>query len=274
MLKLILTSFFFIIFTSAIAQTYEKEYVTLFAYEVKQVDDFIDRFNGKDSTLFRLYYKKHNSEKQLTREQLIKSLFNGEGKNWNYNDINAFISTVNNKDKPQFLNFFDNKWYAKLNCSVTWKGKPRTATLKLKVEKDENGGFKWIITGVNAKFLLSLLSKGDNKNYVSFKLPAPRDSTTSLDPSSNDTEFMNIDRVSSDKVNISNYFYKSDTYKDQLPLFVTECLNGHLVIDQVNSIHYYFDQIKGWSFEIKQYNRRTKNSGWLISSLVKVNAGE
>jgi len=103
---------------------------------------------------------------------------------------------------------------------VTWKGQLKTVNLTLKVEKDANGGFKWIIVGVDAHFLETMMIKANQKNYISFTLPKSVDSTTSLPPSSNGLQFMNIDQVSSDKKNISNYFYKTDSYKDALPFLL------------------------------------------------------
>jgi len=82
MKKTALTILFSIICYIGIAQTYEKEFSSLFTYQVKQVDEFIDRFNGTDSTFIH-YYETHNPGKTLSREQLIKGLFNSENKNWN-----------------------------------------------------------------------------------------------------------------------------------------------------------------------------------------------
>jgi hypothetical protein len=271
MMKIFFTSIFILMSSCLMAQGYEKEYATLFAYEVKQVDEFIDRFNGADTDFIK-YYESHNPGRKLDREHLIKGLFNTESKSWNLTEVNEFIKTVNDVNrKPMLLDFYGDNWYAKVNCAVKWKGQPKTVTLKLKVEKTENGSFKWIVAGVEAPFLESLIVKGDKKGYISFKLPAPRDSTIALSSASSGTDFMDIDRASNDKKNISNYFYKSDTYNDELPLFVNECLNGHLSISQVNTITYCFSQIKGWYFETRQYNRQTKNSGWLIGLLVKTN---
>ena len=272
MTKYFLAVLFILCITSNIkAQTYEKEYVTLFAYQVKQINEFIERFNDDDSTLIRLYYKKYNPTRELTREQLIKSLFNAEKKNWDFKQINKFIDTVNNKFSPMKLNMFGDNWYVKLNCPVTYKGTPTTATLTLKLVLISSEIYKWVISGVNAPFLRP---KSGVKISDTFRFPAPQDSTTALNSVSNAIDFMNIDQVSTDINNISNYFLMADHYKDDLPLFVNECLKGHIIINSPNSTAYYFAQIPGWLLEIKRFNRRSKNSGWLISALVKTSSAK
>lgn len=246
------------------AQNYEKEFETLFAWEVKQVDEFIERFNNMDNTLIRQYSKKVDPLKELDREKLIKSLFNAENKNWDFNDVSNFINQVNNETEPVLLNFYDNDWYAKVDCSVRWKGKAEKATLILKIDGRDNGSSKWVITGVQANFLQPAMSS------AKIQIPASQDTTISLNPMSHATDFMNLDLVTKDKQNIANYFKPSAGNNQLLAVFMNECLQNRLVIDKANSISYHFLQVDGWAFEIQQFNRQTKNSGWLINKLLKV----
>ncbi|MNC99778.1 hypothetical protein D3C83_181740 [compost metagenome] len=39
----------------------------------------------------------------------------------------------------------------------------------------------------------------------------------------------------------------------------------------VRDVKFHFFQIDGWYFELAQFNRPGYNTGWLISSLVKIN---
>lgn len=266
--RICLVFIFLLCFARTQAQSYEKEYVTLFTFQVKQINEFIERFNNDDSTLVKLYYKQNNPSKVPTREQLIKSLFNAEKKNWNYQEINNFIDTVNNKINPLKLHLLGDNWYVKLVCPIYYKNVAKTATLTLKLQPVKDGIYKWVITGVSAPFLNTLKT---GKKYDKFQLPTPEDNTTALNSISNAIDFMDIDKVSEDLTNISNYFERRTSYKDDLPVFVEECLKGHLKITSPNRIGYYFTQIPGWLLEIKRFNRRTRNSGWLISALVKVN---
>ena len=43
----------------------------------------------------------------------------------------------------------------------------------------------------------------------------------------------------------------------------------------VEEVKFHFFQVKGWYFEISEFNRSGYNTGWLISNLVKLkNDGE
>jgi hypothetical protein len=269
MYKYIIMLFLVFSTTCGFAQSYEKEFETLFAWEVKQMDEFIERFNNNDKTLLKLYNQKLDPSVQFTREKMIKGLFNTENKSWNFTDIQNFINAVTDKQNPYYLKFYGDNWWAIVNCKVTWKGKPEDAILTLQIQKQPNGGSKWVITGVNAKFLHQqrLADSVAGKPYP--KLPEPKDATVSLNPSSHSTDFMNIDQVSRNKANTGSYFIHRSSYYDELPLFANEIAKSQLLINRVSAISYRFTHVAGWSFDVQQYNRQTKNSGWLINKLSK-----
>ena len=253
------------------AQDYEKEYVTLFAWEVKQIDEFIERFDDKDSTLIKLYNQKHNPSVPLTREKLIKSLFNAERKDWNYPEIIDFIREVQDKEHPQYLDLDKDDWFASLNCTVAWKGKAEKALLRLVIQKDLIGGYKWVIADVDAKFLNSGGANGATTTDTSQPvLPGAMDADAALNPMSHATDFLNLDMITREPRNIANYIVKSDRYGNDFCLFIKEILDDHLKLLTVNTITYDFLQIKGWDIQIQQFNRPGKNSGWLISKLTKL----
>jgi hypothetical protein len=53
-------------------------------------------------------------------------------------------------------------------------------------------------------------------------------------------------------------------------LFIAECQKKNIKVLGVTAIKYSFFQIKGWEIVIEQFNRQTKNSGWLIGKLNKI----
>lgn len=249
---------------SATAQSYAKEDDIIFLWQVKQINEFMERFNKDEKTELIQYYKKQSPPVTFARERLIKSLFNSEDKNWNYNDITNFIEQADDTIRPQCLDFLGNKWNAIVKCRVAYKGKPETIIFTLQVQKLPAGASKWLITGADAGFL-----KHSDASQDIIKIPEPRDPTVALSPSSNGTDFLDIDKVSSDKVNIRNFFLQADIYKDDVPLVESEILKGHLIIKHAISIIYDIKQIPGWDMRIEQYNRHSMNSGWLISKLTR-----
>jgi hypothetical protein len=233
-----------------------------FAWEVKQIDEFIERFNA-DSTLIQDFNQKQNIGK-LSRTSLIKSLFNYERKDWNFTELTAFLHQVDNRTAPVLLYFTDDKWFANVTCSVTQDGKPKTVMLKLKIQKMPAQSFKWVIFDAEANFL-------SEAGKVTQPVLTPAvDKNAFLNPMSHSLNFFNLDMMTLDTRNISNYIATNADYTNDLGAFVSQCMSHRIKVIGVKSVTYSFLQIKGWDMEIQQYNRPTKNSGWLISKLIKL----
>ena len=235
-----------------------------FAWEVKQIDEFIERFDNTDSTLIQTYNLKHKIA-PLTRSNLIKSLFNFSRTDWNFKELDMFLKQVDNKTSPVYISFFDDKWFANVSCSVIWDGKPKTVMLKLKVLR-QGSSTKWVIFDADAKFL----SQGHTDRAPQPVVPKAVDENAFLNPMSHSLNFFNLDMVSIDTKNIANYLAPSSDYSNDFSLFITECISHRLKIVSVKNVTYSFLQIKGWDIEIQQFNRSTKNSGWLIDKLIKL----
>jgi len=254
----------------AFSQSVNNDYESDFAWHVKQVDEFIERFNNNDKTLIKLYNKKHNPVISLTREKLLKSLFNASDKNWDINEITNFIKDVTNKKKQVYLDFFDKGWCAKLICLVNWKGKPERVVLTLKIKKYPDGSSKWVIAAVSANFLKQQWLTDSLAGHTLAAIPAAKNHSTSLHPFSHSASFSNITQVSKDKTNIENYLETpvSNTNRELLT-FANEIINNRLQIKHAESLTYEFHQVKGWTFEVSQFERQSQNSGWLISKLTR-----
>ena len=127
-------------FFSLHAQIWQQEH--RFALQVKQVDEFIERFNGDSATLLVKYQNEHFSDKPLDRIALIKTLFNQQNPRWDYVEIEDFIDAVTGGAYPVRLDFFDTDWYARLNCQVKYKGKLHNIVLTLNIQREANQASK------------------------------------------------------------------------------------------------------------------------------------
>ncbi|MCF6130907.1 hypothetical protein [Flavobacterium wongokense] len=250
------------------AQAFETEFETNFAWEVKQVDEFIERFNDADHTLIKDYNKKF-TKSPLTREALIKSLFDSKRSDWNYEEVMTFITQVTNEEDPEYLDFNNENWYAKVSCNLKWKGKLQKAVLKLNIRNLANGGCKWVLTDIEADFLKLKNPDGTKVVVVQPQIATPTDFRKFLNPISHTNDFLEIDKISEDAADLGYYVDKSEKYSDSMCLFIAECRQNNIKILHANSIVYTFSQIKGWQIEIRQFNRQSRNSGWLISKLIK-----
>jgi hypothetical protein len=73
-----------------------------FIYEVKEIDEFFERFNDDPGSFIRGVYRIHHVKFNLDRRRLIKSLFNHEYRSWDTVMINKFISGLQT-NKIQFI---------------------------------------------------------------------------------------------------------------------------------------------------------------------------
>lgn len=231
-----------------------------FAFQVKQIDEFIERFNGESNTLINQYLTQNFPDEPLNRESLLKTLFNQADQSWDLEMIQAFIKEVDHNRKPVSINYYDDDWYVTLDCKVLYKGAPEKVNLTLAVEKEPDNAAKWVIRGVQADFLCIR----DPKEEAC--LPEPLNNNLLLNPASHGTDFINLNQVFDHRKNFNSYIHKN-FQTDVLTLFVHEIVNANLAFDHIESIRYHFLQVKGWAFTVSKFKRDSQNSGWLIDRL-------
>ncbi len=226
-------------------------------FEVKQIEDFIDRFNFSPQSSFINYYTKKYPNAKLNRMDLIKTLFYREGiKKKSLDTLKRFLALVANPKQPSYLSFYEKNWYANLDCTFLLKGKPVDVKLVLEIQVDDERtkACRWVICGMKSERLT---------------FPESFDSTKFISPSSHGTDFLALDKILADKKNIVSYFY-SNFKPSNLTLLMDALQNESLKFIQVNSVSYYFFQIKDWLIEVNYKYNKSNYSGWLISRLVEV----
>lgn len=247
-----------LVFTSALAHSQSIDFSSdeNFAMKVKQIDEFMDRFNSLHDAPIRQYMREQHSIDTISRTSLILSLFNQEDTTWNQEGVRTFVADVIQDSLPITLDFYDEGWYAELDCTGHYKGREQDFTLVLSLEVlPHNKGSKWVIEGVSADFL----EPGPSQDY-----------RRSLNPASYGNDFIDLSEVLLDTTNVRNYL-NTDRQHSQLLLFLNELHERHLLFKQVNSITYHFLQIDNWIIKVRDFNRDAPNSGWLISELLQVN---
>lgn len=65
-------------------------------------------------------------------------------------------------------------------------------------------------------------------------------------------------------------FAERGYYPDHLSIFIYEFRKGLIEFKTVDQVKFHFFQIDGWYFELSKFNRKSLNSGWLISNLLKI----
>ena len=126
-----------------------------FIYEVKEIDEFFERFNDAPNSFLRGVYKARHIKFNIDRQRLIRSLFNDENRSLDSVMINQFISEVTKKKKPIYLDFYGGNWYAELTCKFRYNSSSIVIPVIMKIEMTQNKGSKWMIVAVGASTLKS-----------------------------------------------------------------------------------------------------------------------
>lgn len=239
----------------SIIQEGKKEALPNMVLQVKQLDEFVNRFNYEQD----FYGKKITPEfkKQFPRDKYISLLFNNQDKRIIQNSaeyfslIEQFIRDVSKGD-GQYIAKHSTEIYAVADCKLIYKGKTEKAMFILNREVTENYA-KWVIRKVDATFL-DLLQKGE--------------ATGSLPPNSHETNFISLKKTLDKKNNFSSITQKPFQY-NQLSTFLYLISTGELKFQYVEKLKYLVLDIKEWAIAVQEYKRDTENSGWLISNISK-----
>lgn len=264
----IIFTLFFIGNTNILAQQFISEQEEKFAFQVKIVDEFIERFNDVAGNLADTYVQENRIGAPLDRKANIKSLFN-QSIAWDTTVISFFLNSIVNNKKPILIDFYDQNWFAKVNCRFLYKGRVQNVDIVLdnQVLEEKAKASKWVIIGVSGLFL------GEIHDCEENIVPASRDRLKSLNPMSHGTDFMGLRKAFADKENLRNYFCQKCN-SETVNAMANELYKGNLVFEQVNGISYHFLQVPGWVFTVNEYLRNSINSGWLIDKLIRADDKE
>lgn len=196
---------------------------------IKQIDEFIERFNDTLQPIENLIDDNYGIKDTLAHQQFLTEAQQSQ------------------------LNFYDTTWCALLNVEVQYKGQKHLANLYLNVESyPHDQSSKWVISAVEA-------------NFLSLETECV-DSTTLIPPSANGTNFIALKKVWQNQTNIAAYS-KSSFTPDYLSIFLFLIKNGELTLESIKQQRYYFRQVNGFVFQCEYLNRSSSNSGWLITAI-------
>jgi len=228
-----------------------------FYAQTKQINQFFRRFNcEEDLNGDRLYEGDENFRNPKFRKNYINMLFDHESKLLGDDLKSEFIDEVTSSKNPEFIDFYKDRWFAEVTAKFAYEGKTESAVIFLSLQP-ERLGYKWVIGNVyfppfSEMFFL------DSANLDKF-----------IHPMSHELDFMNLIKVFKKKDDVEYYFEK-DYKPDLKTIFLYEIKKGNLLFSAVTNVRFHFFQLENWYFELSQFNRSNKNSGWLISALTKI----
>ena len=259
---LIILSFFLFkscLFAQITPNNFNSTFEDKLLYEVKQLDQFIGRFNLSENIYGNKYpkdmadsIKKNDLTYISVRRKILLSLFDFENSNNDTSLIKRFVNEMINNSHGIYFN--DKNWYAEVKTTVLFDGKEKNAQIILQIEKNSEEELKWVIRGVKA-------------NFLDFSPEVTKDF---INPMSHETYFIVLKKVFEDKNHIKQYAYKN--YRtDNLSIFLYLISQNKIQFKNTITISYHFLQIDNFIFTIDFFNRSTYNSGWLISHLIEAN---
>lgn len=253
--------YFIIIFVSigclfCNAQVFEMLNSDLYKGRVKLVSEFMKRFNGDEINPYidpsAVEIDKINLCQLFDADYILKNRADAETKAFQFVD-----SVLLNKVK---INYSDPNWFATATCVGKFKGQEIKFEVFLTVEPRGKDMYKWIIADVNGDI---------------FNLKPSRDSERiMLLPNEHESNFMRLNSITNEKDDYITLYSSQMSSVDRLTVFNTLIYYDFLNIEYVSDIVYTFLQVPGYLFTIKEFERESTNSGWLINSWKQISDGE
>lgn len=223
--------------------------------EVKQVDDFFDRFNA-----VRLPngQKAPDSLKNAkARTAYLEQLVNSEDARWQKGAENEklkrFLQLVCHPSQPLFLNKFDDQIFCVTSCNVDYFGTQSLADLLFR-RKVFNEKHQWVLQGASDPFMEQLEHKIEQRGIV---------------PNAHETNFLSFSNELHGGAPLRSY--TDSTFRfDALSAFIFAVDSRLIKFNECERVTLFLTGIKGWVIKLEDFTRETGNSGWLISDLMEV----
>jgi hypothetical protein len=242
----------------------------LFNYEVKLIDEFIERFNDAPSAYIRTVYREKKKPFNVTRKMLLASLFNLENTRLTADPgLNGFFQQVLDEAHPVYLSFTDSDWYAEARGIFLYNGKQAEIPLVLHIKSHGDDWSKWMITGIG-----NTTPNDDPQPSISISKPAKRPATAYISTSSYATDFVELHYIFTSNFTAENFLEPALLESNKGKQFVASINNGALKFLYVKSMKFHFYQVKDWIFTVEHFSRKSYNSGWLINDAQKVSEAE
>lgn len=232
-----------------------------FLYEVKVIDEFIERFNDDPNSALRKEYVASGRMVPFNRVSLLKALF-AEPLKLTDTLAAQFISQITDTLQPELISFNDSNWYDEVSCVFSQDGRRVEIPLIMRVNTAANRSSKWMVSGIGPSPIFRnevvessdvIVDSNKRKRFIS--------------PSDYATNFLEFHHILEPKMNELDYFETALLATDRGRKFVQLVKSGKLKFEQTNNMKFYFFQIPNFEFTVERYNRNSTHSGWLISEL-------
>jgi hypothetical protein len=228
--------------------TMEKE----FADQVKSIDEFIARFNGKEV--------KPSLRTDSVRRDNILSLFDFQMSHGEL-DASTFKKHLSDFTREAIkwndqLSISSNGTIAEAICIFKHEGKEKEIILLLQRESTSKGNQKWAICGATG------LEKWEVFN----------DKRVTISPVDHETHFMSLHDFFLSNRKLIPSLRAKDKDIDQLSFLFGLCATKCVEFRRVKKLRFHFLDIPNYIFIVEEIGRKGNNCGWLITHLEKADA--
>lgn len=223
----------------------------MFRAHVKQVDEFIERFNCESFT------PGIDTTKSDAKRLNLISLFpveTSKSSDSAYKVASKFADHVLSSGAK--LRYEDSTWFAIAQCHGKLKNKPVDFTIFLNVEHRRGRMYKWVISRV----------VGD----VFALTPSNANEMLMISPTDHEINFMQLARITTEKDDLILNYRQKQFELDQTSVFFTMVNQGLLDIEHVTNLQFVFMQVPGYQVTIEYIDRLANNAGWLIKSALPI----
>lgn len=224
----------------------------------KQMNQFFRRFNGEEDENGKRFYANDKKFRDPSlRKKYLPSLFDRQTSQIDPDVAKIFVKEVSDKKTSIFLDHHTDDWFAEVSTTFKFKGKEISGLLYMRMQR-QGQGYEWIIEDVAFDQFQQYFNKdtSENKKF--------------MHPLSHELDFMTL-RKALQNTKHSEQFTGRKFAPDFLSIFLYEINQGNLKFISVKNTKFHFFAIDGYYFSLANYNRSGYNSGWLISSLIKLN---
>lgn len=221
------------------------------------IDEFFKRFNGTVSHPDVAQKPEGEARKKNLLLLLDLSQYKSE-KDSVFKEAELMMERVI-KDSIK-INYSDSTWAALAHCRGTIDKKPVSFDLYLTVKHRGDDMYKWVIAKAEGE-CFGITSRNTGGRIM-------------LYPDDHETKFISLMRMTKEQpFNVRQFMAENFEY-DVTSVFSYLVHSQRLKIDYVEELEFIFTQIPGYIFTLKNFERESGNSGWLISQFARCSEKE
>ena len=222
---------------------------------VKQVEEFMARFNYEEDWLGQ---RVENPADSLMRQKYLHTLFDYFRFRQDDGRLTAlaeqFIQDVMRNDYR--IHYSDTTWMALVRCKASVNGRSYGLELRLRPQQMAPHEYHWIIAEADGPL---------------FAPPARSAVRPSISPMEHEIGFTGLLSLPAKREMDVSLLFPSGFEPDNLSMLAFLLKSGMLTFTAIDDVSFLFLSVPGYAFLIERVERRDSyNTGWLITSLSKL----